>query len=694
MSGAVLRLLASPPPTLVGGPRHCPAEEYTSFVEHSGIYSPDRKVRLHRRHVRFLRQFPELASWFDQPLRQRLGWRNKDTQTRRRGPGDDFDVTAGWINYNARDYLIYLALTGRLRLDWGWLLGVGVIKPWPIADQLGLPLTAQVDQLREQVTALGHNPDSSTFRVSWTVMRLVLYRGDPDLHAITADDVEQLRATIRTLDQVPGIAEVLSPQHLTTIKNAWGTNVFRTGIALFHAGITDRLPQRNAPKPLPPMSPQPRIAAVMDRYLIERALIVRPDSMSASRAAMRRLGSWLTQQRPAVESLAELSRADLLDFMTWLAGQRKVKHPEQPLGDAYRRSIISEVTVFFRYGAHAEWTDMPARPVLTRLDVPRAVQRVPRFIPTHQLEPLMTAIRAIECPLQRCALLIARWSGARRGEIRRLHLDCLDTYPDGTPRLRLAAGKSLKERTVPIHPEAAEAIRAVHELRARHQDRGIHDKDLGKTVRYLFLNNGRLADVEYLFAAPLGRICEELGILNADGKPAIHPHRFRHTLGTQLAEKGARTQTIMKILGHLSAGMSMTYSQISDPTVLADYQAVLQPGAALAGPLADTLRRGELDQTALDWLQTNFYKTELELGHCLRLPQEGPCECDIYLTCPKFVTTPQYVPRLQERLRTEEQLIADATERGWAREIERHRCAADRIRGLLDELGPAGPADT
>jgi len=65
---------------------------------------------------------------------------------------------------------------------------------------------------------------------------------------------------------------------------------------------------------------------------------------------------------------------------------------------------------------------------------------------------------------------------------------------------------------------------------------------------------------------------EQLGILNAEGKPAIHAHRFRHTLGTQLAEKGARTQTIMKILGHLSAGMSMTYSQIYDPTVLADYQ--------------------------------------------------------------------------------------------------------------------------
>lgn len=244
---------------------------------------------------------------------------------------------------------------------------------------------------------------------------------------------------------------------------------------------------------------------------------------------------------------------------------------------------------------------------------------------------------------------------------------------------------------MPIHSEATEAIQRVVDLRSQQQDRGIHDPDIGKPVRYLFLNNGRLADSDYLFAVPLGRICDDLGILNAEDRPAIHAHRFRHTLGTQLAEKGARTQTIMKILGHLSAGMSMTYSQISDPTVLADYQAVLQPGAAIAGPLADTLRNGQLDQTAIDWLKTNFYKTELELGRCLRLPQEGPCERDLYLTCSKFVTTPQYVPRLQDRLRIEDQLIADATERGWAREVERHRCTADRIRALLDELDRATP---
>ncbi len=299
----------------------------------------------------------------------------------------------------------------------------------------------------------------------------------------------------------------------------------------------------------------------------------------------------------------------------------------------------------------------------------------------------MDRIRALECPLQRCALLVARWSGGRRSEIRKLHLDCLDTYPDGTPGCGWRPGRPCGERTVPVHEEAAQAIRELIKIREAQPDKGIYDPDLGQPVRYLFLRNGKLAHPDYLFARPLQQICDELAILDGDGKPAIHAHRFRHTLGTQLAEKGARTQTIMKILGHKSPGMSMTYASISDPIVLADYQSVLQPGAVIAGPLAETLRAGQLDQDAVDWLKTNFYKTELELGHCLRLPQEGPCECDLYLTCAKFVTTPQYAPRLRERLKIERQLASDAGERGWNREIDRHQRIADRIICLLGELG-------
>lgn len=51
-----------------------------------------------------------------------------------------------------------------------------------------------------------------------------------------------------------------------------------------------------------------------------------------------------------------------------------------------------------------------------------------------------------------------RWTGSPRDEIRRLELDCLDRYPDGTGRLRLPARKTYTERVVPLHDQAVTAL--------------------------------------------------------------------------------------------------------------------------------------------------------------------------------------------------------------------------------------------
>jgi hypothetical protein len=221
----------------------------------------------------------------------------------------------------------------------------------------------------------------------------------------------------------------------------------------------------------------------------------------------------------------------------------------------------------------------------------------------------------------------------------------------------------------------------------RHDERGLLDDQTGTLTRYLFVRRGRLLSLQYLFNIPLRDACTAAGLLTSTGLPLVSAHRFRHTVGTQLAERGAKLHTIMQVLGHTSASMSMVYARISDREVLRDYQAVLGPGATIAGPYAETLRAGSLSMEAVEWLKTNFFKTELELGHCLRLPQEGPCECDLYLTCAKFVTTPVYAPRLRSRRERELELVEDAASRGWQREVERHRSTVRRIEELLTQLG-------
>src|SRR5258708_3070965 len=240
---------------------------------------------------------------------------------------------------------------------------------------------------------------------------------------------------------------------------------------------------------------------------------------------------------------------------------------------------------------------------------------------------------------------------------------------------------------VPLNEEAARAIQEVQALRRQLAvERGFPDRLTGIETRYLFVRHGKLLSVEYLFQWALQAACAQVGLVDSKGEATITAHRFRHTVGKQLAEKGAKLHTIMTILGHTSPHMTMVYAQISDPVVCQDYQAVLGPGATIAGPSAEALRAGKLSPIDLQWLQDNFFKTELELGRCLRLPQEGPCECELYLTCAKFMTTPAYAPRLRRRRRIEQELVEDALAHDWQREVEWHQCTIQRLEQLLADL--------
>ncbi|HJT57736.1 MAG TPA: tyrosine-type recombinase/integrase [Ktedonobacteraceae bacterium] len=257
------------------------------------------------------------------------------------------------------------------------------------------------------------------------------------------------------------------------------------------------------------------------------------------------------------------------------------KYAEPSPGHPQMLAMIS------RYLTARRLTSRPA--TIVRLEV--SFRRFMQWL--SQAYPQIESWTEITRDHQRAALLIARWSGARRDEIRRLSVDCLDAYPDGTPRLRIPAGKTKRERMIPLHEEAAAAIREIQVLRCT-EDRGLRDTQTGVETRYLFLHLGRLYSCYYLFERSLQSACEAVGLLNGKGKHTIHAHRFRHTVGTQLAERGAKLHTIMKILGHNSVSMSLVYAQISDREVLKDYQAVLGPGATLAGPFAETLKCGEL----------------------------------------------------------------------------------------------------
>lgn len=665
--------------------QHATAEEFAALI--TAVTADRSYLALKLRHRRvFVDRYPDLDEWFAQPLTHRVG----------RLLGEDprrADLTDP-VSYNARHYLSFLGVTGRVAFDWHWLLAIPALNVWVHAQALRLPLVADAyARLPEVGRGLGYQARTARRAAQWALSRIMLHAGVGSLEAVTLPELQGLSQAVDNFGHRPDrpLFHGSDAQWASRRRN-WGSQLFLLQLLLFHTGHLGELPTEPLPKTATRPRLPPAMAATVDRYLTARRQLDRPATLENTDAGLRRFATWLTDHRPRIQSFGQVTRADCLEFAAWLGAQRHWR-TGAPLAVNTRRLHLQAVLGLFRDGAAWEWPDLPNQPLLIAGDLPKIPRAVPRYIPDPELARLMDAVRALPCPYQRAALLIARWSGARRGEIRMLELDCLDAYPDGTPRLRLPAGKTYTERTVPLTDEAANALREVQALRRRHADRPLPGNHLQRAARRLFARKGRVLSLFYLFDDPLQAACQTAGLVDVAGKPTISAHRFRHTVGTQLAQRGARLHTIMSVLGHTSVSMSLVYAQIGDPEVLADYQAVLGPDVTTAGPSASALRNHDLPPDAVHWLKANFFRTELELGHCLRLPAEGPCECDLFLSCAKFITTSAYTPRLLKRHGTELELAAQAAKQGWAREAERHQAIARRIAQLLADLGqPIDPA--
>lgn len=652
-------------------PRHSSAQEYEVFLRR---HQSPHTVKAYRwRRAAFVRRYPDLGAWFAAPLAERVGRRHEEDRAR---------MTCA-VSYRARPYLYFLARRGYARLDYAWLLAIRWANVWELLADT--PLPAAVDALVADAARLGYNRDYAVQAFRWVFGRLYLHTGLTAPHDVGEAELDEFARAAQAFRARPDVAAYYGSAATYHLAHEHCTSYLHLlGVVLYHRGQFVREPRVPQPRRVPPPTLPPRLAATMNRYLTARRPASRPSTLDGLEHALRRFILWLAEHHPEVATFAAVTREQVLAYAQALDGAVGARSG-RPLATTTKRDCLSGLAVFFRDTAAWGWGDVPGRPLLGAGDLPRLPQRVPRYIPADELARLLVAIRALPCPDRRAALLVARWSGARRDEIRRLELDCLDAYPDGTPRLRLPAGKTKAERVVPLHEEAAAAIRAVQA--ARRGERGFRDEQTGVETRRLFVRRGKHLSVRYLFEGALQQACVAAGLVDAAGHRTVTPHRFRHTVGTQLAERGATLHTIMRVLGHTSAQMALVYAHVSDPAVLADYRAVLGPGATVAGPAAAALRAGALPTAAVAWLRTNFLKTELELGRCLRLPQEGPCECELYLTCAKFVTTPEYAPRLRRRRRVELALVEDALARGWAREAERHRGTIRRVEQLLAELG-------
>lgn len=187
------------------------------------------------------------------------------------------------------------------------------------------------------------------------------------------------------------------------------------------------------------------------------------------------------------------------------------------------------------------------------LPMPRAGRFMPRAIaPTEvqQLIRLASVDRSPEGLRDRAMLVTLATTGLRVSELTALDLDDVD-LARGELVVRRA---SARERRVPLHPEAVQAVRD-------YLERGRPALGPTKQERALFLNHrgGRLTRQGFWLILK--------SYAEAAGLPDVTPHTLRHSFAVQALANGWELRDVQRILGHVSPATTQVYRQLVERLV-------------------------------------------------------------------------------------------------------------------------------
>lgn len=313
----------------------------------------------------------------------------------------------------------------------------------------------------------------------------------------------------------------------------------------------------------------------------------------------------------------------------------------------------------------------------------RKTKRLPRFYDEHvaaQFDDPANRARLTD-PVARIGFLVMRHAGLRISSACSLKLDCLAVDPGGQPWLMYLDHKGDDEDLVPIAAEIAEEIRA-QQQRVRERfastpwllpaDRA--NRDGGKHI-----DDGEVR-------RRLRRWVLACDIREQSGRAIeFKPHRFRHTIATELINRGMSRTGIQRFLSHESGAMTDVYAHMLDQTLKQEWlqtkERVNAAGerVALTTPLID-------DDAA--WLKHQFARAKQTLpdGEC-GLPIQQNCpHPNACHSCPHFLTDERYRPVLEEQLTRAEQRVGDAERAGHERVAEINRPDVLDLRRIIAGL--------
>ncbi|TDC77353.1 site-specific integrase [Actinomadura sp. 7K507] len=401
--------------------------------------------------------------------------------------------------------------------------------------------------------------------------------------------------------------------------------------------------------------------------------------LDAGRRAVRaieRFAIFLGAPAVDVDRLAEVNRPLLERYLADL-------HAEMA-GSHRHGSDIGLLNSFFTAIRQHGWDDtLPPTAMLFPEDMPKRAERPPRALAEHVMAQVEHPdnLERWSNPAYRLITLILIRCGLRISDALRLDRDCITLDADGAPYLRYFNHKMKREALVPIDEQ-------LHELIGR-QHKQIQERWPDGTP-WLFPRptknlDGQAPTSSSTYRMALYRWLERCDVQDEHGQ-SVHftPHQWRHTLGTRMINRDVPQEVVRRILDHDSAEMTGHYARLHDTTVRRHWEQARKVN--ITGQAVTLDPSGPLAEAAWAKQRLGRVTQALPNGYC-GLPVQKTCpHANACLTCPMFVTTPEFMPQHQQHREQIVQIISAAEARGQTRLAEMNQQVLTNLDNIITGL--------
>lgn len=327
---------------------------------------------------------------------------------------------------------------------------------------------------------------------------------------------------------------------------------------------------------------------------------------------------------------------------------------------------------------------LPTTAVFVIGDLPTRPPRLSRRLSEHVMAQVESPANLDRWPSPEGRLITLIWirCGLRATDACTLPLDCLRHDGQGAPYLRYFNHKMRRESAVPIDEGFHAEIRAQQtRVTTRWPEHHPH------LFPALTSNAaGRRAMTYHSYRRMLNAWLRTCAVHDEHGDPVdLTPHQWRHTFACRLINRDIPQEVVRVLLDHASTEMTAHYARITDQTVRRRWEEATKVN--INGDRVGLDPDGPLAQA--QWAKTRYgiATQTLPHGYC-GLPVQKSCpHANACLTCPAFLTGPEFLPELHEQRSRTLTLIDKAETDGHARVAQMNKQVLANLDKMIAGVG-------